>query len=100
MQTQSHAEEHHVIPYRTYVNVWLALVVLTGITVGASMLELRHLAIFTAVLIAAVKSTLVLLYFMHLRFENKLFTIMLLAAIFTYAIFVILTFADYAFRTV
>lgn len=98
MQTQAEAHEHHLVPYRTYVNVWLALVVLTAITVGASMLDLKHLSIFTALLIAAVKSTLVLLYFMHLRYENKLFTIMLLAAIFTYAVFVILTFADYSFR--
>ena len=93
-----HAEEVHLVPYRTYVNVWLGLVVLTVITVGASMLNLGHLAVFTAVLIAAVKCTLVLMYFMHLRYENKVFTIMLLATIFTYAIFVILTFADYVYR--
>ena len=93
-----HAEEVHLVPYRTYVNVWLALVLLTGITGGAAVLDLGHLAMFTAVLIASVKCTLVLMYFMHLRFENKIFTIMLLASIFTYAIFVILTFADYAYR--
>lgn len=91
-------ESHAPIPYRTFVNVWVALVILTGITVGAHYTNLKHMAVFVAVLIAAVKSTLVLMYFMHLRFERKLFTFMLVAILLTYAVFVILTFADYSFR--
>lgn len=94
-----HAEEDHVVvPYRTYVNVWLALVTLTGITVGAAYTDLKHLAIFTAILIASVKCLLVILYFMHIRFEARIFTWMLVAIFGTYAIFLILTFADYSFR--
>ena len=94
----SHGEDAHHVPYRTYVNVWLALLALTAVTVGAAYADLKHLAIFTAILIACVKSTLVILYFMHLRYEHRLFTYMFLAAVFTYAIFVALTFADYSFR--
>ena len=95
----THASDaEHVVPYRTYINVWLVLVLLTGITVGASLLDLKHLSVFAALLIASVKSTLVLLYFMHLRYEKPIFGIMFSAVIFTYAIFIILTFADYAFR--
>jgi cytochrome c oxidase subunit 4 len=94
----SHAEEAHHVSYGTYVNVWLGLVALTAVTIGAHYLNLKHLAIFTAVLIATVKSTLVLLYFMHIRFEKRLFTYMILAVVATYAVFILLTFADYYYR--
>ena len=91
-------EEHHIGPYRTYISVWLILLGLTAITVGAALLDLKQMAIFTAIFIAVIKSTLVVLYFMHIRYENRLFTYMIVAAFGTYAIFLILTFADYGFR--
>lgn len=97
MDSHTH-EEAHAVPYSTYIKVWAALIALTGITVGAAMLQLHHLAFFTAVLVATVKASLVVLYFMHIRFEHRLFAWMLVAILATYAIFVILTFADYAFR--
>ena len=94
----STSTEHHVVPYRTYVNVWLALVGLTFVTVGAAYTDLKQMAIFTAILIATVKALLVILYFMHIRFEKPVFTWFLVAALGTYALFLILTFADYSFR--
>jgi len=94
----THAEDVHHVPYRTYVNVWVALVTLTALTVAAHYANLKHLAIFTAILIATVKSSLVVAYFMHLRFEKRIFTYMFIAAIATYAIFIALTFADYYYR--
>ena len=96
----SHDTEHeaHLVPYRSYVNVWLALIVLTGVTVAAAAANLKQMAIFTALLVATVKSSLVLLYFMHLRYDNKLFAYMFIAVIATFAIFLGLTFADYSFR--
>ena len=94
----SPSESHHLVPYRTYVHVWIALVVLTAVTVGAAFTNLKHLAIFTALLIATVKGSLVVLYFMHIRFERRLFAWMIVATLATYAIFLALTFADYSFR--
>ena len=98
--TSNPSEETHLVPYRTYVFVWLALVGLTGLTVAAAFADMKHLSIFTALAVATLKSTLVLLYFMHLRYENKLFGIMFIAAIATFAVFLALTFADYSFRGV
>ncbi len=93
-----HEDAPHLVPYRTYVNVWLALVALTAMTVGAAYADMKHMAVFTAVLIASVKSTLVILYFMHIRYEKQLFAWMITAAFGTFVIFLILTFADYSFR--
>ena len=95
---ESHNAEAHLVPYRVFVFVWLGLVGLTCITVGVHYTDLAHMAIITALIIAVVKTTLVVMYFMHIRYDQPVFTVMLLAAIATYATFIILTFADYSFR--
>ena len=92
------AHEHHLIPYATYVKVWLGLIVLTLVTVGAHYAHLRHMAVIVALMIASAKSTLVVLWFMHIKYEARIFMWFLIAGFGTYAIFVILTFADYSFR--
>ncbi len=96
--TAQHEHEHVLVPYRLYITVWAALIVLTALTVGVSYVDMKHVTIFTALIIATVKATLVLLYFMHLRFEKPLYLYMVLAVIVTYVIFVGLTFSDYWFR--
>ena len=88
----------HLLPYSVYLKVWLALLILTGLTVWVSTVHIYQWHVFTAMLIATVKVSLVVLYFMHVRFENKLIWVMILAALVTYAIFVSLTFADYYYR--
>ena len=88
----------HISPVRVYVGIWLALVCLTVVTVAVSYLNMYKFTIFTAMLIATVKVTMVLLYFMHIRFEKAVYTYMILSVLATYGIFVVLTFADYSFR--
>ena len=85
-------------PYRVYLLVWGALILLTGFTIGVSFVDMKQLAILTAVLIAAVKSSLVLLYFMHLRYEKAIFFWMILVVMVTYGVFITLTFSDYLYR--
>ena len=93
-----HEEEHHLVPYRVYVLVWATLLVLTAVTVGVSLVDMKHVTVLTAMLIAATKGMLVLLYFMHVRFEKPMYVAMIVAAFGTYAIFIGLTFADYGYR--
>ena len=90
--------DHQIVPYRVYLIVWLGLLALTVVTVAVSYVDMRNVAILTAVLIATVKSSLVLLYFMDIRFGKPLYAIMILAVLGTYAIFIGLTFADYGYR--
>jgi cytochrome c oxidase subunit 4 len=66
--------------------------------VGASYLNLRNVAVVAAIIIATVKASLVALYFMHLRFENRLYSIILLTSLGFLAICFILAFFDYSFR--
>ena len=78
---------------RLYVGVFLALMVLTVVTVGVSRLSYLHerpaMAITVALLIAGIKGSLVAAYFMHLISERKaIYSILIL----TVAFFVVLMF--------
>lgn len=66
--------EHHAIPVKVFVNVFLALIGLTLLTVvTAKMMDFGSFNVFVAFSIAAAKGFLVLAYFMHLKFDEKLF---------------------------
>lgn len=99
MSEHDHAEVH-IAPVKAYVGIFLTLVCLTLITVAVSHLNMYKFTIFVAMLIATVKATLVLLYFMHIRYEKALYAYMIAAVLATYGIFVALTFLDYSFRGV
>ncbi len=68
--TDNHADvRRHV---RIYIAVLIALAVLTAFTVAASQLEASmSLHVATALLIAALKGSLVAAVFMHLRWERN-----------------------------
>ena len=89
---------HTIVPYMVYVKVWAALMILTAVTVGISYADMKHVTVLAALLIATVKGILVVLYFMHIRFESRMYAFMILAVLGTYAIFIGLTFADYWYR--
>jgi len=82
-----------------YVAVWLGLLCLTAITVTASRMNLGTAAIVIVLSIAALKSTLVLLFFMHLRYEKSLLVRLLIPGVIVLlAIFIGLTFSDVVTR--
>ena len=91
-------EKHQPVPYGIYLMVWCTLVVLTGVTVTAAGLHFGSMSILAAILIAAVKSTIVLFYFMHLKYEDPVFKLMLMVAIVTLTVIMVLTFVDISFR--
>jgi len=95
--TENH-DEPHLVPYSLFVAVWMALVGLTLVTVGASYLDLKQMTMFTALLIATIKISLVILYFMHARWDAPIIAYFIIACFVTYAVFVALTFADYYYR--
>jgi cytochrome c oxidase subunit 4 len=80
---------------RTYVLVWAALMTLTAVTVAMAGMNLRKITIIVCLGIAAFKSLLVLLYFMHLRYENRMVIKLIIPiAIIVLAIFIGGTFSD------
>src|SRR6266536_3135088 len=96
-----HGQDHrpdHVVPVGTYVLVFLALMVGTLLTVGASYLDLGMWNTPVAMLIAVTKASLVVLFFMHLKYGSKLFWVWVGAAIFFVLLLVTGTGSDYVAR--
>jgi len=93
---ESHQE--HMLSYKKLLAVLGVLFVLTIITILASKIDLGALNIWLALLIASVKSSFVLLFFMHLKYEPKLFAIGFLVTIFTLALLIGMMFFDLGFR--
>jgi cytochrome c oxidase subunit 4 len=84
---------------QTYILVWLGLVILTAITVSMAGMNFGRLSILIVLLIAAIKSGLVLSYFMHLKYETGLlFKLMIPIVLAVLTVFIGLTFTDIAFR--
>jgi cytochrome c oxidase subunit IV len=63
-------DEHHIIPLATYFKIFGSLIVLTGLTVLAAQFDFGAFNTIVAFGIASVKATLVLGYFMHLKYDN------------------------------
>jgi cytochrome c oxidase subunit 4 len=94
------SEEHrqHVIPIGVYVGIWAILMFLTGLTVFVSFIELHDWNIVLALLIATIKGTLVVLFFMHLFYSSKLTKVTVVAALFFLFLLLSLSMTDYLTR--
>jgi cytochrome c oxidase subunit 4 len=88
----------HVAPLKVYCLVFLALIVLTAVTVAAAFVDLGALNTVIMIAIAGTKATLVVLYFMHVRYGSRLIPLVILSSIFWLAILFVLLFCDYANR--
>ncbi len=84
----------HVLPLSLYFTVAGTLFVLTGITVAVSFVHFGEFNIIVAMLIATVKASLVALYFMHLKYDNKLFMAVFLSSLIFLGLFLTLTMTD------
>jgi cytochrome c oxidase subunit IV len=84
----------HVLPMRVYLGTWIALLVLTVITVGASYIDIGSFNILLALLIATMKASIVAAIFMHLRWDHKFHTIVFSFSIVFLAIFIAFTMYD------
>ncbi len=96
MSDNSHIQ-HKAHGYGVYVLVWFALLALTGITVAVAGINFGGLTVATALVIASVKTYLVLTIFMHLRSETVVFKVFIAVAMFFLIISFVLLFTDYSF---
>lgn len=91
-------EKNHIIPYRTFLFVLALLIVLTLTSVALTQISLGTLTVAIVLLIAAVKSSFVLRIFMHLKFENKMFSIMVIGVVLLLGAVILITLLDYLYR--
>jgi cytochrome c oxidase subunit IV len=91
-------EKNHIIPYRTFLFVLAGLIGATLTSVAVTQISLGTLTVAIALLIAAVKSTFVLRIFMHLKFENRMFSFAVIAVVLIIAVVIFITLLDYLYR--
>jgi cytochrome c oxidase subunit 4 len=96
---QSEVQNHeHVLPVRTYLTIFFALLILTAITVTVASFDLGPVNLIVAISIAAIKALLVALFFMHLLYDNKMYLVIFSVAVIFLAIFILFTMFDTQFR--
>lgn len=91
-------EKNHIVPYRTYVFVLVALIILTLLSIGITDIELGKYTVAGALIFAVVKSFLVLTYFMHLKYDKLYIKLMVIFVFAILAVTVVVTFLDYLYR--
>jgi cytochrome c oxidase subunit 4 len=90
--------KNHIIPYSTFLYVLAFLIVCTLTSVFLTQISLGTLTVAIALLIAAIKSTFVLRIFMHLKFESRMLSGMVIAVILIIGSVIFITLLDYLYR--
>ncbi|HYB96700.1 MAG TPA: cytochrome C oxidase subunit IV family protein [Vicinamibacterales bacterium] len=93
-----HAHSHgagHISPVSLYVTIFLALMVLTAVTVGAAYVDLGIFNFSVAMLIASFKASLVIWYFMHVKYQSHLTKLTVATGLFFLAILLGMMLIDY-----
>lgn len=96
MSTDSNIQ--HMMSYKQLALVLISLLILTGVTIGVSYVHMGILNVPIALGIACFKVSLVLLFFMHLKYEGKAIQISFISTICFLAIMISFTFWDVAYR--
>jgi cytochrome c oxidase subunit 4 len=96
----STAMSEHIVSVKTYITIWLALLVLTGLTAGIAFVNLGPFNTVVALVIATLKALMVVLIFMHVKYaSDRLTKVVLVSALFWLFLLLGLSLADYTTRT-
>ncbi len=93
-----HVPPHHITPVSVYLAVFGALALGTVLTVYAASIDLGIFNTPIGLLIACIKATLVILFFMHVLHSTRLTWVVLIAAFLWLGVLFVLTFSDYLTR--
>jgi len=88
----------HTTEYRVLGRVLVLLMTMTFLTITVTSFNLGVFSVTVALLIAGFKGFMVLSYFMHLKYENLLLRILVGMIFVLFALIVLITFIDYAYR--
>ncbi len=89
----------HIVPSKLYWTIWIVLICLTGLTAWIATVDLGPFNTVVALLIASIKATIVVLFFMHVKYTSeKLTKMVIVTAMFWLLILLALSMADYGTR--
>ena|ERR1051325_10682014 len=93
-----HGQEHHIDSAKTYIFVFLGLIIATILTTAVAFVDLGPFSVVVALAIAVCKMLLVALFFMHVRHSTKLTKLVLTGALLWLLILIGFTLADFQTR--
>jgi cytochrome c oxidase subunit IV len=94
----SPAHEHEHGGTAVYAKTLIALLILTALTVIAAGFDFGQANVVIALAIATIKGSLVVLFFMHLRWDKPLNAIIVMAGFLFLGIFLMFTLLDFSSR--
>jgi cytochrome c oxidase subunit IV len=97
-QTAHSDHEHHIVSPKVYLTIVAILLLATAATVWASFIELGVWNPIIALGIACAKATLVVLFFMHVKYSSKLTKLTLISGFFIFLALISMTLSDYMSR--
>jgi cytochrome c oxidase subunit IV len=97
----AHAESHghHVLSLNMILTVGGLLLVMTAVTVFVAQFDFGAMNMVVAMVVATFKASLVVAYFMQLRYDNKFFFVMLMVSLIALMVFIVFTMIDQKSRT-
>ena len=96
----NHDSEHHIIPLPVYVKIFGTLIILTVVTVLAARFDFGSMNAVVAFFIATVKASLVLGFFMHLKYDNMMNRVIIFSGIFFLIVLYFFAWMDEATRVI
>jgi cytochrome c oxidase subunit IV len=94
-----HPHAAHIVPKSTYYLIFLALMIGTGLTWWIATIDLGAMNNVIMLTIAVTKATLVVLFFMHVKYSNRLTWVVVAGGLFWLGIMITMTMADYLTRS-
>jgi cytochrome c oxidase subunit 4 len=93
------SEEHseHIVSYKFNILVWIDLLIFTFITIEIAQFDFQALTVVIALIVATIKTFLVGIYFMHLKFENRFLQSIVVGVFLLFVAVLILLFSDYLY---
>jgi cytochrome c oxidase subunit 4 len=92
------SEKNHITEYIVYIKTWAILLVLTAINLTIATVSHGKLIAGIIVLVSVIQAVVALNWYMHLRWDNRLFRVLVIGVFLMYAVILIITFLDYKFR--
>jgi cytochrome c oxidase subunit 4 len=89
---------NHVDSVKTYTVIWIVLLIATAVTTAVAHVDLGPFSVVVALTIAACKTLLVALFFMHIRHSSRLTKLVVVGGLLWLGILLFLTMADFASR--
>ena len=97
--TNAEHKDHHLVTPAQYTLVFGTLLLFTLITVGAAFVDLKWANPVVALAIACFKAVIVILFFMHAKYQSRLIKMTIASGFFVFLVLIVMTMSDYVSRS-